>query len=123
MAISPYVSGLPAIGRATSAERVACNMLRMGTAGMLVGAMVAGAGNARKVRNGEMHRDEAIRQTALSGAKTGVAAGVGTGLASLIGSAPVLPLATMVLAGAAVMYGLDSKLSGAAKSGPPTPEK
>ena len=109
MSFNPIVSGVPGTPSRPSAGTVARNMLRMGTTGMLVGAMVAGAGNARKVRNGELRSEDAVRQTALAGAKTGVAAGVGTGLASLIGSAPLLPLATMVLAGAAVMYGLDGR--------------
>ena len=84
-------------------------MLRMGTVGALVGAMAAGANNVRKVRENEATREDAVRDTLLTGAKTGVAAGVGTGLASLVGHAPVLPLATMLLAGTAVMYALNRK--------------
>lgn len=100
------VPGFPGLNH-TSPERVARGMLQMGAVGALVGVMAAGAGNVRKVQEGTLKREDAIRDTLLTGAKTGVAAGVGTGLASLIGHGPVLPLATMLLAGTAILYGLN----------------
>lgn len=98
--------GLPGYDHA-SPERVARGMLRMGAVGAMVGIMAAGASNVRKVQDGTMKREEAVRDALLTGAKTGVATGVGTGLASLIGHGPVLPLATMLLAGTAILYGLN----------------
>ncbi|ABC23595.1 magnetosome protein MamC [Rhodospirillum rubrum] len=90
-------------------------LVRAGAVGALVGGTAALAIAARKLKDQEITRDEALRKVLIGAARSGVATGLGALVASSLRGNPLLSATAMVATGAAVLYVMDgAELSKAA---------
>ena len=86
--------------------------VQAGTFGALVGATGAAASNIRKLRNEEIERTDAIRDTVKVGLTAGAATMAGKLAADALSRSPALALLAMFAAGTATAYWLQGQSQG-----------
>lgn len=94
----PYIAYQPYTNR----------FIELGKLGAVVGLCGAGAANLRRLQNDEVTRGQALAGTL----KTGVASGIATGAAALVGSqfrSPLVSFVATLATGTVVMYALTSE--------------
>ncbi len=79
-------------------------------AGVITGATVAAASNARKVKNGCITKQEAAQDIAREAGTMGIAASVGVSATAILGASGLLSVASTALLTAGTKYALDSLL-------------
>jgi hypothetical protein len=100
--------------------------LAMGGVGAIIGGTAAAAKNVRKVKEEEMTREEAVRDTIKEAAGTGLATAAATAVVTAVGATGWLSLVGIVAAATGAKYIWDSATSSArveASAKEPVPEK
>ncbi|KAA5605237.1 hypothetical protein F1188_11750 [Roseospira marina] len=105
----------PNVGLATDV------LLKAGLTGAIVGAAGAAAEAWPRVRSGEVSREAAVRDAAVTAGKTGVATGLGALAASALRGGPLVSAVVMVATGAAALHVMNKAKRPAAASRDATP--
>lgn len=97
--------------------------LAMGGVGAVIGGTVAAAKNIRRVNNGEIKREEAVKNTIKEAAGTGLASAAATGLITATGATGLLSLAGIVAIATGSKYLWDSSTGNQPAAETPKEEK
>ena len=98
-------------------------VVKAGTFGALVGATGAAAANIRKLRNEEIERADAIRDTVKIGLTAGAATVAGKLVADTLTRSPALALVAMFAAGTATAYWLQGQSQGESETQEALPDE
>jgi hypothetical protein len=102
----------------TNATRsVPRSSLAMGGVGAIIGGTAAAAKNIRRVKDGEIHREEAVRDTIKEAAGAGLATAAATALVGVFGATGLLSLVGIVAVATGTKYVWDAATASASRPG------
>jgi len=88
--------------------------LAMGGVGAIIGGTAAAAKNIRRVKDGEIHREEAVRDTIKEAAGAGLATAAATALVGVFGATGLLSLVGIIAVATGTKYVWDAATAPAA---------
>jgi hypothetical protein len=97
--------------------------IAMGGVGMIVGAAGSAAANIRRVNNGEIDKNRAVKNVLLDSAGSGIATAAATTLVAMIGLPGILSAAGMLATATAAKYLFDSAFEPGTAGPAPAPRE